>query len=154
MEMSCICNPMDKPANKYSIATAPEIDILLNNNAPVAIGISGGKDSHACTFAVTDYLNSLGHSGPRLLIHSDLGRIEWKDSLPVVERIAKRLNMELVVVRRKAGDMIQRWESRLENNLKRYLNLSCVKLILPFSTPALRFCTSEMKVDQICRYLK
>ena len=145
---------MDKPTSKYSIATAPETNELFHNNAPVSIGISGGKDSHACAFVVTDYLNALGHSGPRLLIHSDLGRIEWRDSLPVAERIAKNLNMELVVVRRKAGDMIQRWESRWEGNLKRYLELSCVKLILPWSTPAMRFCTGEMKRDQICKYLK
>ncbi len=145
---------MSNSTNKYSIATAPEIDELLNNNAPVAIGVSGGKDSHACAFAVTDCLNALGHSGPRLLIHGDLGRIEWKDSLPVAKRIAENLNMELVVVRRKAGDMIQRWESRWTSNLQRYLELSCVKLILPFSTPSLRFCTSEMKVNQISQYLK
>ena len=34
------------------------------------------------------------------------------------------------------------------------MRLECVKLILPWSTPSMRFCTSELKVDQITRHLK
>ena len=59
-----------------------------------------------------------------------------------------------MVERRQAGDMMDRWQSRWKANLKRYTDLSCVKLILPWSTPALRFCTSELKVDVITRALK
>jgi hypothetical protein len=82
---------------------------------------------------------------PVLLIHSDLGRVEWRQSLPVCERLAARLGVELVVVRRQAGDMMDRWLSRWEANVARYANLECVKLILPWSTPSTRFCTAELK---------
>lgn len=120
----------------------------------MAVGVSGGKDSQACAIAVAKYLDEAGHSGPRVLIHSDLGRIEWKDSGPTCERLAAALGWELIVVRRKAGDMLDRWEARWASSVKRYAELSCVKLILPWSTPQMRFCTSEMKVDQITAALK
>lgn len=139
---------------ELQLIITPEIAALINTGSPVAIGVSGGKDSQALAFRVSEYLDEVGHNGPRVLIHSDLGRIEWRDSLSVCQRIADRLNMKLVVVRRKSGDLISRWQARWENNVKRYLDLSCVKLILPWSTPSMRFCTSELKIALICQYLK
>jgi hypothetical protein len=38
--------------------------------------------------------------------------------------------------------MLDRWEKRWQNNVSRYEDLSCVKVILPWSTPQMRFCTS------------
>lgn len=135
------------------ITTTPHIDSLIRAGSPVAIGVSGGKDSDAAAFATVDYLNQLGHTGPRILIHSDLGRVEWSESLPQCERLAKRLDLELVVVRRQSGDMMDRWLTRWANNVERYVNLECVKLILPWSTASMRFCTSELKTAIICREL-
>lgn len=137
-----------------SVSITDEVQNLLDAGAVCAIGVSGGKDSQACTVAVINYLDSIGHTGPRVLVHADLGRVEWDDSLPVCEELAERFGLELMVVRRPAGDMMDRWQSRWKANLKRYAELSCVKLILPWSTPALRFCTSELKVDVITRALK
>lgn len=72
----------------------------------------------------------VGHRGPRILIHSDLGRLEWKASLPMCERLASRVGLDLIVVRRQAGDLMGRWLTRWENNVERYRNLECVRLIL------------------------
>jgi 3'-phosphoadenosine 5'-phosphosulfate sulfotransferase (PAPS reductase)/FAD synthetase len=141
-------------ATKYAVSAPPEIRALLAANAPVAVGISGGKDSSAVALRLDDYLNEIGHTGPRLLIHSDLGVVEWKDSLPVCEKLAARMGWELVVVRRTAGDLMDRWEKRWSNNIERYESLACVKVILPWSTPSMRFCTSELKTDVICAELK
>ncbi|WP_253253864.1 phosphoadenosine phosphosulfate reductase domain-containing protein [Acidithiobacillus marinus] len=104
--------------------------------------------------AVAQHLDRVGHKGPRLLIHADLGRVEWKDSLPTCERLAENLGWELMVVRRKAGDMMDRWLGRWSNNVGRYEQLECVKMILPWSTPSMRFCTSELKVAVITSALK
>lgn len=134
-------------------ATTPEIDALLAAGAPVAIGVSGGKDSTAVALATVEHLDAVGHAGPRLLVHADLGVTEWADSLPTCERLAARMGLELMVVRRPQGDMMDRWEQRWRDNLRRWLTLSCVKVILPWSTPAMRFCTAELKVDQITRGL-
>ncbi|BCQ30377.1 hypothetical protein NK8_85680 (plasmid) [Caballeronia sp. NK8] len=133
------------PAPARNVALTPEVSALLATDAVVAIGVSGGKDSVACALAVARHLDAIGHTGPRILVHSDLGRVEWKDSGPACERLAAHLGWELLTVRRQAGDMLARWEKRWSNNVERYRDLSCVRLILPWSTPALRFCTSDLK---------
>jgi 3'-phosphoadenosine 5'-phosphosulfate sulfotransferase (PAPS reductase)/FAD synthetase len=143
---------LSRPAVR-TISTVPEITALISQAVPVAIGVSGGKDSCAAAVATIEYLNTQGHKGERILIHSHLGRVEWKDSLPTCKRLAKTLDMELVVVRRETGDMMDRWLSRWKSNLERYSSLECVKLILPWSTPSMRFCTSELKTVIISRYL-
>lgn len=143
--------PQGKP---NQVCLSPEVEALLDRDAVVAVGVSGGKDSDACAIAVAKHLDAIGHKGLRLLVHSDLGRIEWKDSLPSCERLAHRLGWELLVIRRQAGDMLDRWEVRWRNSVLRYEELSCVKLILPWSTPSMRFCTSEMKTHLISSALK
>jgi 3'-phosphoadenosine 5'-phosphosulfate sulfotransferase (PAPS reductase)/FAD synthetase len=141
--------PLDKKRGYEDLDVAP----LLRSGAPVAIGVSGGKDSCACALATVAHLDTIGHVGPRVLIHSDLGRVEWRDSLPTCERVAAATGLDLVIVRRTAGDMMDRWLSRWDANLRRYAALECVKLILPWSTPSMRFCTSELKTAIICREL-
>jgi hypothetical protein len=59
----------------------------------------------------------------------------------------------LVVVRREAGDLLDRWRVRWANNVRRYSDLCCVQPILPWSTASMRFCTSEMKTAIIARDL-
>lgn len=49
---------------------------------------------------------------------------------------------------------MQRWETRWSNNVSRYVDLSCVKLIVPWSSPSLRFCTSELKSAVISSHLR
>lgn len=137
-----------------SISITPEIEELLRANAPVAVGVSGGKDSQAAAIAVASHLHSIGHTGPRILIHSDLGRVEWKASLPTCELLAAHIGWELITVRRAAGDLMDRWLTRWANNVARYADLSCVKLILPWSTPSMRFCTSELKTSVIASALR
>jgi 3'-phosphoadenosine 5'-phosphosulfate sulfotransferase (PAPS reductase)/FAD synthetase len=95
----------------------------------------------------------LGHTGPRLLIHADLGRIEWKDSIKSCERLSKLLGYPLEVTKRTQGDMIDRWEQRWHDNLARYENLEVSRIISPWSSAQWRFCTSEMKVHPIARRL-
>lgn len=139
---------------RRQVATTPAVDAMLTSNAVVAVGVSGGKDSLAVALATAHHLDDIGHTGPRVLIHSDLGRVEWKDSLPSCERLAERMGWELIVVRRNAGDMLARWEGRWAANLRRYAELECVKLILPWSTPSMRFCTSELKTAVITSALR
>ena len=135
------------------VATDDAVERELRAGAAVAIGVSGGKDSCALAFATVAHLDAIGHTGPRVLIHADLGRVEWRQSLPVCERLAALLGLELIVVRRAAGDMMDRWLGRWKNNVARYADLSCVKVILPWSTPSMRFCTSELKTAPICSAL-
>ena len=114
-------------AARFEIERSNEVDLAIAAQAPVFIGVSGRRDSQALAYRGCDHLDDAGDSGARLLIHSDLGRVEWRDSLPVCERLAQRLGVDLVVVRRKAGDMIDRWRSRWTANVARYANVECVK---------------------------
>lgn len=139
---------------KPGVALTPEIERAIASGAAVAVGVSGGKDGAAAAIATLRHLDAVGHAGPRVLVHSDLGRIEWSESLPECERLAASLGTELLVVRRAAGDMIARWEGRWRANLARYVELESVRLILPWSTPQMRFCTSELKTDVIASALK
>ena len=136
-----------------------EVRALLAAHAPVAVGVSGGKDSCAAAIAVVEHLRAIGHKGPVVLVHADLGdpdprlNVEWDDSLPTCERLAAFLGVPLVVTKRPAGGMMKRWIKRWENNVKRYAEMSCVKIILPWSTPSMRFCTSELKSAPIASKL-
>jgi len=136
-----------------------EIRALIAADAPVAVGVSGGKDSCAAAIATVEHLRAVGHEGPVVLVHADLGdpdpalNVEWDDSLPTCERLAAFLKVPLVVTKRAAGGMMKRWQKRWQNNVKRYAELSCVKIILPWSTPSMRFCTSELKSAPIASKL-
>ncbi len=145
------------PAANHShlpVTCSPEIDALIALDAVIALSISGGKDGTAAALATVAHLDRVGHTGPRVLIHADLGVVEWRDSLPCCELLAQKLGMELIVVRPNAGDMMDRWEGRWDANVKRFTELSCVKLILPWSTPSMRFCTSEKKAAPIASALR
>ncbi|MHB8408401.1 MAG: phosphoadenosine phosphosulfate reductase domain-containing protein [Acidiferrobacterales bacterium] len=137
------------PSKIISLASTPQIDALLRAGAGVGIGVSGGKDSQAAALATIEYLDALGHTGPRVLIHSDLGMVEWVESLPVCEVLAAHLHTDLMVVRRAAGGLMERWESRWASSVRRYAALETVTLVLPWSTPSMRFCTSELKTQII-----
>lgn len=137
-----------------TVTTDAMIDTLIAAGAVMAIGVSGGKDSQAVALATARHLDAVGHRGPRVLVHADLGRVEWQDSLAVCEKLAVHLGMEMLVVRRPAGDMLDRWESRWISRSSAYIQLDTVKLTLPWATPGMRFCTGEMKVDVIARALR
>lgn len=137
-----------------NVAIDPRISDLISINSPVAIGVSGGKDSQAAAIATVAYLKQAGHRGPVVLIHSDLGVVEWSESLPVCERLAADLGVELIIVKRKSGDLMDRWESRWASSRLRYEDLSTVTLVPCWSTPAMRFCTSELKTHIIAAELK
>ena len=100
------------------------------------------------------YLNDIGFTGTRLAVHADLGRAEWKQSKSKCQELADSLGWELMVVKRAAGDLVDRWLTRWQNNVARYNNLECVQLILPWSTASWRFCTSELKAAVIRSNLK
>lgn len=134
------------------VGVTPEVQALLDAGAPVAVGCSGGKDSHAVAWALAQHLKD--YAGPKALIHSDLGSVEWLDSLPACQRIADRIGWELITTERKAGGMMERWESRWQSSIRRYCAMETVAVVLPWSTPSMRFCTSELKVDPINSALK
>lgn len=104
---------------------------------------------------VSKWLDSIGHPiENRICIHADLGIIDWPQTPEWVRKQAVLAGTQLKIVRRNKGDMVDRWEQRWEDNVKRYENLECVNLITPWSSAQWRFCTSELKVAPITAELK
>lgn len=136
------------------VAVLPDIEQLVAAGAAIAVGVSGGKDSQAAALATAQYLDRMRHQGPRVLVHADLGAVEWRESLPKCEELAAFLGYPLIVLRRAAGGLMERWEARWESSKRRYAQLETVALVLPWSTPAMRFCTSELKTSQITAELR
>ena len=132
------------------IAIDDAVASALSDGTHVVYSLSGGKDSSAAAFVVDAYLDRIGHPRDRRhAIHADLGMIEWPSTSGFVETIATMLAVDLSVVRRKAGGLVQRWEQRWESSLRRYENLETYQLVPPFSSARLRFCTGETKVQPI-----
>lgn len=144
---------MQDLAQTFRLSIDGEVVTALQNNAVVAIGVSGGKDSSVVAIQTHRFLDAIRHTGERLLLHSDLGLIEHADSMRHCEKLSAFLKLPLLTVRRKQGGLIERWEQRWESNWRRYVNLECVTLITPWSTPKLRFCTGELKSQVISREL-
>ncbi|MBS1807591.1 MAG: phosphoadenosine phosphosulfate reductase family protein [Acidobacteria bacterium] len=140
-------------AQEFQLSIDEEVAGMLDTNCVIAIGTSGGKDSDASAIQTIHFLNAINHVGPRVLIHADLGGIEHTDSLPQCEQLASFLNLSLLVVRRKQGGLLERWEQRWNGNLGRYRQLLCVTLITPWSSAGMRFCTSELKTSPITQQL-
>lgn len=46
------------------LSITPEISALIATGSPVAIGVSGGKDSQAAALAVCEYLDRAGSYRP------------------------------------------------------------------------------------------
>jgi 3'-phosphoadenosine 5'-phosphosulfate sulfotransferase (PAPS reductase)/FAD synthetase len=138
-----------------AVDTEPLLIAAIAQNPIVVFSISGGKDSAAAAFAANAYLDTLGHDrSRRAVIHADLGRIEWRSTPAIVEQLAARLRLPLIVVRRSAGDLIARWQQRFEAGKQRYTDLRTMMLVGPFSSSALRFCTSELKTHVIAAELR
>lgn len=138
------------------IQITPEIRNALRDSerTVVACSISGGKDGSAAALRVNKYLDDIGFTGERVLIHSDWGvDIEHADSINVVREFSEHLNIPLIVVK-PLRDMLTRWEYRWECNTARFINLETVKIMTWASSKQWRFCTSELKTAPICRELK
>ena len=124
-----------------------------SENVVVAAGVSGGQDSDVLAIEVSRVLKSRDFRGTFVLIHSDLGLIEHKESLPQCRRLAAHVDAELFVVQ-PLLPMLERWEKRRVDNTFRFENLERVKLLSPWSSADMKFCTSEEKVAPITQFLK
>ena len=155
VQLPLFCTPAPSPAvSALGVATTPELDALLALQPAVALNCSGGKDGACAALAAMRYLDMVGHKGPRLCVHADLGSVEWQDSLPMCRELADRLGLELLVVRRGKGGLMQRWRTRWSGNIARYRDLKCATLIMPWSSAKWRYCTSELKAAPIASALK
>lgn len=130
-----------------AVLEIPEvIDRALGAGATLAVSISGGKDSQAMANDLSCALRKRAYPGVIFALHMDLGRAEWPQTPAHVERIATENGLELVVVRRPQGDLVQEIADRMEK-LR-----GTGKPFWP--SAASRYCTADQKRNQADRVLR
>lgn len=127
--------------------TLPEhIQSMLSYGGALVVNVSGGKDSDCMALELAALRQAHGWQGRFVLIHADVGRMEWRESLPHCEQMAARLGAEFVVVRHSQRDLlagIQRRAKMLAGTNKP-----------PFPSSAARYCTSDFKRGPIDVWLR
>lgn len=131
--------PLDK------VAVPDEVLALLQReDATTLINISGGKDSD-CMLRLLCELHRERQWPSRLLaIHSDLGKMEWHESLPHCRSVCDELGIELEVVTREQLDLLDAIEARMAQRPD----------APPFPSSAARYCTAGWKRDVINRWIR
>lgn len=102
-----------------------EWDVILVNT-------SGGKDSQAMLDLVVELAEQAGVRDRVVLVHADLGRVEWNGVKDLVKEHASHYSLPLEIEKRPQGDLLEHVEKRG---------------MWPSSTA--RYCTSDHKRGQI-----
>lgn len=105
----------------------------------IVVNSSGGKDSQAMLDYIVALAAEQGVLDRLIVVHADLGfkgRIEWKGTRDLVEKQCHHYGVELIVVHREKGDLLDQVELRgmWPDNKNRY-------------------CTSDQKRDQIAKII-
>lgn len=101
----------------------------------IIVNSSAGKDSQAMLHYVCQELDRRGIARSKILVvHSDLGRVEWKGTKALAERQAAAYGVQFVAVKRPQGDLLQHIEQRGM-----------------WPSPKQRYCTSDHKRGQIAK---
>lgn len=98
----------------------------------IEISSSGGKDSLAMTSHVVGLARSAGLVERVVVVHADLGRVEWRGTPALVEGHARHFGVRFVKVQRPQGDLLEH-----------------VRAYGRWPLPSERYCTSDHKRGQI-----
>jgi len=104
-------------------------DVLLVNS-------SAGKDSQAALDLVVCLARAQGIADRVVVVHCDLGRVEWEGTAALAEAQAAHYGVRFVKVTRAQGDLLQQVEQRGM-----------------WPSPQQRYCTSDHKRGQVDRVL-
>lgn len=102
----------------------------------VLVNSSAGKDSQAMLDLVAERAKTAGVSDRVVVVHADLGRVEWAGTRDLAERQAKHYGFRFVVVRREKGDLLDQVEARGM-----------------WPDRGNRYCTSDQKRDQVMKLI-
>jgi 3'-phosphoadenosine 5'-phosphosulfate sulfotransferase (PAPS reductase)/FAD synthetase len=92
------------------------------------VNSSAGKDSQAMLDVVAEKAKAHGVLGRLVVVHADLGRVEWKGTRELAERQARHYGVRFEVVRRRQNDLLDHVLARGR-----------------WPSPAQRCCTSDHK---------
>ncbi|MFI1012579.1 phosphoadenosine phosphosulfate reductase family protein [Streptomyces sp. NPDC020965] len=136
----------DLPATTLPAALLRAADWILLNS-------SGGKDSQAMASHVCALAAKLGLLHRVVVVHADLGDIEWEGTRKLAADQARRLGVRFEVVRAEGGDLLARTvarffklKARAEKEARdQGLDPAAVKIAPAWPSSAARWCTSDLK---------
>jgi 3'-phosphoadenosine 5'-phosphosulfate sulfotransferase (PAPS reductase)/FAD synthetase len=102
----------------------------------VLVNSSAGKDSQAMLDLLVELADAAGVRDRLVVVHCDLGRVEWRGTRELAEAQARHYGLRFEVVTRPQGDLLDHVEARG---------------MWPSSTA--RFCTSDHKRGQVRRLM-
>jgi 3'-phosphoadenosine 5'-phosphosulfate sulfotransferase (PAPS reductase)/FAD synthetase len=126
------------------MATTPDLSsydwILVNSSA--------GKDSQAMLDFMVEQCDAQGVSRERIVVvHCDLGRVEWAGTAALAEEQAQHYGLRFEIVRRDLGDLLTQVEQRHEANVAKG------KEQAPWPSSTARWCTSDQKTSQVLKLI-
>lgn len=94
----------------------------LNDYDWIVINTSAGKDSQAMTDVVVAMARQESILSKLVMVHCDLGRVEWKGTKELAEAHAKHYGIRFEVVHREQNDLLEQIEARgmFPSNKQRY----------------------------------
>ena len=85
----------------------------LHSYDHIVINSSAGKDSQAMLTRLVELADEQGYPREKLLVvHADLGRVEWAGTLPLAQEQAEHYGIRFEVVKRQQNDLIEQIEER------------------------------------------
>lgn len=111
----------------------------------IFISISGGKDSHAMTFIVTELADNQGARDRLIGVYADTG-MEWHNAEAQVRAICNAAKIPLHVVY-PVRPMLEKFKHRLAIAGEG-------RSTLIFPSPACRYCTGEQKIAPFDKYIR
>lgn len=100
----------------------------------IVVSSSAGKDSQAMLDLVVEQATAAGVLDHVVVVHCDLGRVEWPGTRDLAEQQAARYGVRFIVVWRQQGDLLQH-----------------IERMGFFPKPSTRYCTSDHKRGQVFR---
>ncbi len=109
---------------------------VLSSYDWIVVNSSAGKDSQAMLDLVVERATAAGVRSRVVVVHADLGRVEWPGTRALAEEQAKHYGLRFLAVSRRQGDLLEHVEKRGK---------------WPSSTA--RYCTSDHKRGQVARVM-
>ncbi|WP_261800618.1 phosphoadenosine phosphosulfate reductase family protein [Streptomyces sp. PBH53] len=139
-----------------SVPAAPSSTVpaeLLAEADWILLNSSGGKDSQAMASHIVSLAARLGLLHRVVIVHADLGDVEWGGTRQLAEEQARRLGVRFEVVKAEGGDLLARTVARFfklkakaETEAREQgLDPTTVKVAPAWPSSSARWCTSDLK---------
>lgn len=135
----------DEPVIIMFMATTKTPDIASYDY--ILVNSSAGKDSQAMLDLIAGLASEAGVSDRIVVVHCDLGRVEWEGTKELAEEQAAHYGARFEVVSRIQGDLLDQVEQRHAANQAKGKDHA------PWPSSEARYCTSDQKTSQVLKFM-